>query len=103
MRPAMLLPLALLLPALAGAAEEHHVTILDLAYDPQVLAVRMGDTVTWTNADGLEHTVTAFDLAFDSGNMEDGATFSHTFDLPGAHPYFCLYHPLMEGAVVVAA
>lgn len=82
----------------------------DNAYDPLDLEVEVGTTVTWTNDDIVAHTVTSgvaddsgaeADDIFDSGFVEPGETFSHTFDEAGTFPYFCTPHPWMRGTVTV--
>ena len=77
------------------------VSIVDFAFEPATLQVASGHTVTWTN-DGLSpHTVTG-DFA-DSGVLDPGQTFSHTFEVEGAFDYFCAIHPEMVGSVEVDA
>ncbi|MFA9563914.1 MAG: plastocyanin/azurin family copper-binding protein [Acidimicrobiales bacterium] len=82
----------------------------DDAYSPRELTVAAGTEVTWTNADAVVHTVTAGDSdgrvgtpsgLFESGDMEQGDTFSFTFDEPGTYPYYCIPHPWMTGTVIV--
>jgi plastocyanin len=58
--------------------------------------------VTWTNEDSVPHTVTARTDDFDSGMMQNGDTFSLTFDEPGTFDYFCAIHPSMTGTVTVS-
>ncbi|MCA9860596.1 MAG: hypothetical protein KC438_12780, partial [Thermomicrobiales bacterium] len=41
------------------------------------------------------------DGVFDSGFMETGATFTHTFTEAGTYPYFCMPHPWMRGTLLV--
>ena len=77
------------------------VQILNYAYSPMELEVKVGTTVTWTNMDYVPHTVTADNGAFDSGMMANGAQFSFTFNEPGTYTYICTYHPNMTGTVVV--
>jgi plastocyanin len=57
--------------------------------------------VTWTNRDTVPHTVTGDSGAWDSGQIQPGATFSHAFDQPGTYAYHCSIHPFMHGMVVV--
>ena len=67
-----------------------------------VVMVALGATVTWTNRDpGMVHTVTAVDGSFDSGFMNEGDTFSFTFNTPGEFEYFCGPHPWMRAKVQV--
>jgi len=68
------------------------VEIVDFNYKPADLKVKVGTTVTFTNADGFAHTVTAKDKSFDSGSMEEGATFE----------YLCAIHNSMMGTVTVS-
>ncbi|MBY5163939.1 plastocyanin/azurin family copper-binding protein [Salsipaludibacter albus] len=70
-------------------------------YGPSVLEVAVGDTVTWTNDDTMAHTVTSPDGAFDSGMVQPGESWSHTFTEAGEFPYLCTPHPWMRGRVDV--
>jgi plastocyanin len=72
-------------------------------YDPNVLAVPVGATVTWTNVGAVAHTVTSDDGAsFDSGNMDPQATFTFSASSPGTFTYHCNYHPWMTGEIDVS-
>jgi plastocyanin len=73
------------------------------AYGINPLMVVMGTTVTWTNNDTLPHTVTADDNSFDSGTIQPGQSYSHTFGTAGSYTYFCSIHgkASMSGAVQV--
>ncbi|WP_024509991.1 plastocyanin/azurin family copper-binding protein [Bradyrhizobium sp. ARR65] len=86
---------------------------------PTTVNISVGDTVKWTNPGVITHSVT-FDPAqadtasnvvlpvgvapFDSGNMEESATFSHTFTVKGTYKYVCKFHEAMGmvGTVVVS-
>lgn len=84
----------------AGASSS--VSIVNMNYSPADITVKKGATVTWTNNDDVAHTVTAdSNNAFDSGNMDKGKTFSHTFDTAGTFAYHCTYHSNMHGKVTV--
>ncbi len=80
---------------------EMAVDIADFAFDPDPLEIPVGTTVTWTNQDTAPHTATADDGSFDSGRLDNGGTFSFTFDTPGTYPYHCDIHPRMTGTIVV--
>ena len=80
------------------------------AYSPKVITVSAGTTVTWRNTDSLFHTITSgtsngqtgsADGVFDSGEVQPGESFQHTFGEPGTFDYFCTPHPWMIGQVVV--
>jgi len=62
------------------------------AYGTNPLVVAVGTAVTWTNNDTMPHTVTSDTQLFDSGTMNAGATFSHTFTTAGDFPYHCTIH-----------
>ena len=84
----------------AGAA----VTIVNMAFDPAELQVAVGTTVTWTNEDTLPHNVVAIDPVIDglaSTVLNQGDTFSFTFDEPGTVHYICGIHPAMKASVTV--
>lgn len=67
---------------------------------PEVSAA-VGDTVTWTNADSLPHTVTADDGSFD-GDVAAGGTFSQAFATAGTFAYHCEIHPSMTGTITIS-
>jgi plastocyanin len=73
------------------------------SYNPNLIEIKVGDTVTWINDDSSPHTVTSSsnDRTFDSDVLKRGETFSFTFDKEGQFPYFCTLHPNMVGTVVV--
>jgi len=81
------------------------VNIQNFSYMPQTLTIPAGTTVTWTNNDPTQHTVTWDDRSVDSGLLAQGQTFTHTFDTPGTYGYFCIPHGSpgagMFGTVVV--
>jgi plastocyanin len=96
--------LAVVVVALAAPsvlAKDHKVSIKDVSYSPREIKIKKGDTVTWTNADERDHTVTADDGSFKSGKMSDGETYKHKFDKAGRYKYHCDYHPRMKATVVV--
>jgi plastocyanin len=85
----------------AAAASGQAVTVQNMAFNPATLTIPKGTTVTWTNSDPVAHTVTASGGAFNSGHLNPGQTFSHTFDQAGTFDYQCTYHPYMKGTIVV--
>lgn len=85
-----------------GAPDEFGASERPADYSVNVLEVSVGDTVTWTNGDTVVHTVTATDESFDSGLLQPGESWSHTFDEPGDVEYFCTPHPWMRARVVVS-
>ncbi len=116
-RTMLLAAAALPLLAVPAAAQSTvDVEIQDSSFAPADVTVEVGDTVTWTQASGLPHSVTADDGSFDSspdcaGGSEclgDGDVFSHTFDEPGEYAYYCRVHGApggvgMSGVITVTA
>ncbi|CAN5527011.1 hypothetical protein BH09CHL1_BH09CHL1_30390 [soil metagenome] len=84
------------------AGEAVTATIEGFAFLPGELEVAAGTTVTWTNNDSAPHTVTATDGSFQSGTLEQGDTFSFTFETAGEFSYFCEFHANMTATVTVS-
>jgi plastocyanin len=78
------------------------VSAQDNSFSPGTLRVQVGDTVTFTNDGGVDHTVTATSGAkFDSGSLAPGATFKFTAEKAGTVSYVCTIHPGMQGTIEV--
>ena len=77
------------------------VTIDNFSFTPQVITVKAGTTVTWTNRDDIPHTVVSTDQVFKSKALDTDQAFSFTLDKPGTYQYFCSIHPHMTAKVVV--
>jgi plastocyanin len=85
-------------------------------FEPHVVRVNVGGTVTWHNESG-SHSTTAYHsdndqpqlvpdgaASWDSGIVsEQGATFEHTFETEGVYHYYCTPHESlgMLGSVIV--
>ncbi|QQG48875.1 MAG: cupredoxin domain-containing protein [archaeon] len=76
-----------------------------VGFAPRTITVVIGlnNTVTWTNDDTITHTVTSLTGVFKSPNIEPGGRYSFTFTTPGNYSYGCVFHPFMDGNVVVKA
>ena len=86
--------------------QSHDISITDnMQFDPEELTISVGDTVTWTNNDGMSHTATSTDgpESFDSGNIGSGNTWSFTFTEAGTYEYKCDYHSSMTATIIVNA
>jgi plastocyanin len=88
---------------LFGQGDVVSVSIVDFAFTPKTITVPVGTTVRWTNNGNAPHTVTSTSSpkAFDSGTLNSGDTFQHTFTTAGQFPYRCNIHPSMTGMVIV--
>ena len=89
--------------AKAAPAPAASVTIANFTFKNQVVTVKPGTTVTWTNADDIPHTVTSTTGLFKSKVLDSGDKFSFTFAKAGQFGYFCSLHPHMTGTVIVKA
>lgn len=80
------------------------VDIKDYAYAPATITIKIGDTVTWTNQDGVGHDVVADNPSDDAPNsalLDKGETYSFKFTKAGTYTYHCSPHPYMKGTVIV--
>jgi plastocyanin len=92
---------AMLLAASRAFAADAQVKISNFTFDPPVLTVKAGTTVTWTNADDIPHVVAEKDGKFRSGALDTDDSFSQSFSTPGTVEYFCAIHPRMTGKIIV--
>jgi plastocyanin len=79
---------------------EVSIDIAGFKFSESSVTIRVGTTVTWTNNDDGEHTVTSDDVAFNS-SLTDGGTFSFTFTETGEFPYHCEIHRSMKAKIIV--
>jgi len=79
----------------------NEVFIQGMAFNPSTITVNANTTITWTNKDGVDHTVTSNTGIFNSGSISNNGTFSHMFSTVGTFPYYCTIHPSMTASVVV--
>ncbi|WP_406197479.1 cupredoxin domain-containing protein [Kitasatospora sp. NBC_01560] len=80
------------------------VTIQDFLFHPDNLTVAPGATITVTNQDSAEHTLTATTAGkeFDTGVLATGQSATITApSAPGTYPFHCDIHPSMKGTLVV--
>lgn len=107
----LLLALVPSIPARAGAGC-HSAEILDVVgtrvdlrqacFVQTIIRVKSGQSVTWTNSDSVDHTVTGVGGSWGSyDSLLPGKSVTYRFGRPAIYPYFCLLHPGMVGAVVV--
>jgi len=79
----------------------NEVFIQGMAFNPGTITVTANTTVTWTNKDGVAHTVTSNSGLFDSGTISVNGTYSHLFIIAGTYPYHCALHLTMTATVNV--
>jgi plastocyanin len=93
---AFLVPVVRPGPALA---EVHKNEIKGLAFNPDQMTIRAGDSVTWVNGDADRHNLRGD--GFESREMARGQSFTVEFPEPAHIAYQCIIHTYMEGRVVV--
>ena len=69
-----------------GGAYGASVSAIDNVFTPEIVRIEPGQTVEWTMDGRSPHTVQADDGSWDSGNLEPGAEFAHTFEEAGVYP-----------------
>jgi plastocyanin len=81
------------------------VSISNYMFMPGVIKIKPGTTVTWTNQDDVNHTITADNVSSDAPSSMDvpkNGTYQFTFKTAGTYTYHCFPHPYMHGTVIVA-
>ena len=81
------------------------VSIKDYMFEPATVRVKPGTTITWTNQDAVNHTITADTASANAPSSMDigkGASYSFQFNVPGTYTYHCFPHPYMHGSVIVS-
>ena len=76
------------------------VNISGYAFEPRVLRVRKGATVSIAHSSYMTHTATD-EGAFDTGDIKPGASAVVRLGRKGVYPYHCLIHPFMRGKIIV--
>jgi|SRR5665213_4399843 len=89
------------MPMNTNSGSKASVAIKNMAFIPDTITVKAGTTVTWSNMDGMTHTVTSNTSLFNSGNLGSGLNFSYMFATAGTYGYSCIIHPTMKGVVIV--
>ncbi|TSA83864.1 hypothetical protein FNU79_11605 [Deinococcus detaillensis] len=78
------------------------ISIIDNAFRPPTLSIKVGDTVTWTHDGQITHNVKSTTAAGpQSGDLHHGDTYSFTFKQAGTYLFYCSYHEGMSGTITV--
>jgi plastocyanin len=87
-------------PASGGAAQ---VKMQNLAFSPDTVHAKVGQTVQWTNDDSVDHNVSYVSgpKFHSSSNFGDGGKFSIKLTQPGTIHYVCTIHRFMTATIVV--
>jgi amicyanin len=95
--------LTVLCAASEACAEEVNIIIKDHAFQPPAPTIHVGDKVTWVNQDQDPHNIIEKSSAklFHSPALDTNDSYSFTFTKAGTYDYFCTFHPMMLGKVIV--
>lgn len=77
------------------------VHIKDFKFDPAVVTIKAGQSVQWINDDQVQHSATADDKSFDSGELSNGQSYTHAFAKAGTFSYYCDDHAYMKAKLIV--
>ncbi len=92
------------LPALAFGQQTVEVVIQNYRYQPQVVQIKVGDTVKWLNREKrTSHSVVfAPEQGGESERFFPDESWQRRFEASGRFPYHCGPHPEMVGVVEVS-
>jgi plastocyanin len=77
------------------------VRMKNFAFVPQTVTIHAGQSVQWVNDDNVSHSATADDRSWNSGELDQGQSWTYTFSAAGTYKYYCDDHEFMKGTVVV--
>src|SRR5206468_8403938 len=104
----LIVAFGILLPPASARAATVSVQIQSYSYHPKTATVGFGDTVTWTNLQGISHTSTSggYDgypgpSLWKSPDIPYQGSYSFTFQSAGTYKYHCSIHSGMLASVRV--
>lgn len=106
MKRMLLLPLALvttLVVVAAAGADTKTVQIVKSGFTPSATTINVSDSVTWKNADIVNHQVVANDGSFASPVLKPGESYSQAFAKSGKVSYHDALFTARTGSVTVTA
>lgn len=90
-------------PVVPTRSAQPLIDVVDYAFSPGQLTVRVGTTVEFVNdgSDGHDVTGSGPGGAWRSGPLAPSERYSRQFGLAGTYDYVCTIHPEMRGRIVV--
>jgi plastocyanin len=97
------MPMSSAAPAQAAPVTTDTIAIKEFAFTPANVTVKVGTTITWTNADEDPHTVMSSGTGgpLKSQTLNTGESYRYTFTQAGHYDYLCSIHPFMTATVEV--
>jgi plastocyanin len=78
------------------------VNIQNFAFAPASVTINAGDSVRWTNLDGVQHSARSVNDSFNTGALSLGQSGTVAFNTAGTFDYICGIHGAsMSGTVIV--
>lgn len=93
---------SLLVASAHAAPKTVEVVIEHFAFAPSSVDVAPGDSVVFINRDITPHTATAVDGSWTTADIASGKSERVVVRAAGTGAYFCRYHPVMKGQLVIA-
>ena len=87
-----------------GSPGENEIWLEYKLFTPAQLVVKAGTTVTFTNKDNANHSVTNANSIFDSGKISSNDSYHFTFSDKGNFSFYCKYHSSVtaeQGVIIV--
>lgn len=88
-------------PAMAAGTRTHRIEMQNMRFGPVPANIKAGDTIVWINRDLVAHTATARDRSFDVV-IPSGRSATTIAPRAGTISFYCRYHPIMRGQLVVS-
>jgi plastocyanin len=82
-------------------AAVHTIVIEKMKFGPVPSHVAAGDVIVWMNKDIFRHTATARDGSFNV-DLRPGTSGKSVITHAGTIPFYCIFHPGMQGRLIVA-
>jgi plastocyanin len=98
---AVVLALVFAGPAATATTATATVQITKTGFVPATVTINAGDSVTWRNADTVNHQVVANGGQFASPILAPGKTYTHTFNGGGTFHYHDALHTTLKGTIIV--
>lgn len=88
-------------PSASRSTSGNTVTLQNLSFKPSSLSVKSGETVTFKNADSVEHHIVVG--TNDLGVQQPGQDRTWKAPSDGVYVMKCVIHPSMQGQITVGA
>lgn len=80
-------------------SDTHTIIIQDMKFDPDELLVKKGDKVKFINQDMVIHNVTEENKSWASPTLAPKSSW--TLEVKRNLKYYCSFHPMMKGKLIV--